>query len=132
MGKYVKNENFVSESFDRLKQRIESQAKISSCNYIDSLFLRLAKFYPYDVGCFSIYLLNCIQLKGGEAIFLSANIPHAYLFGEGRQINIRVANFVDKKNFVDSFFLNRQFFFCRQEKSTTGITKTRNSIFRFF
>ena len=80
-----KNENFVSEMFERLKQRIESQAKTSSCNYIDSLFLRLANFYPKDVGCFSIYLLNCIQLKRGEAIFLSANIPHAYLFGEGKK-----------------------------------------------
>jgi mannose-6-phosphate isomerase len=45
--------------------------------------LRLAEQYVDDVGCFSIFLLNCLKLKQGEAIFLSANIPHAYLFGDG-------------------------------------------------
>ena len=75
-----KDEKFVTEKFHQLKQRIESQA---SSNELDSLFLRLASQYPNDVGCFSIFLLNCLKLERGEAIYLSANIPHAYLFGDG-------------------------------------------------
>ena len=75
-----KDEKFVTEKFQQLKQRIESQTASSE---IDLLFLRLASQYPNDVGCFSIYLLNCLKLQRGEALFLSANIPHAYLFGDG-------------------------------------------------
>ena len=28
------------------------------------------------------YLLNCIKLKAGQALFLAANEPHAYVTGE--------------------------------------------------
>jgi mannose-6-phosphate isomerase len=49
---------------------------------LDALFIRLLAQYPGDVGCFSIYLLNFIELKKGESLFLRANIPHAYLLGD--------------------------------------------------
>ncbi len=45
--------------------------------------MRLASEYPNDVGCFVVFLLNCFSLQKGEAIYLAANVPHAYLFGEG-------------------------------------------------
>ncbi len=35
----------------------------------------------YDRGVFSIYLLNLLKLKPGEAIFQAAGVPHAYLEG---------------------------------------------------
>ena len=35
-----------------------------------------------DVGVFSPYLLNCLKLKPGEALFLAADEPHAYLSGD--------------------------------------------------
>lgn len=35
----------------------------------------------YDVGIFSIYLLNLVELKKGEGIFQDAGILHAYLEG---------------------------------------------------
>ena len=35
-----------------------------------------------DVGCFCIYYLNVVTLKPGEAIFLAANVPHAYIKGD--------------------------------------------------
>lgn len=75
-----RNDEFISEQFNKLKSRLETATSLS---YIDDLFLRLAKLYPNDVGCFSVYLLNCMKLNKGEAIFLSANVPHAYLFGDG-------------------------------------------------
>ena len=43
--------------------------------------LRLYSQFPGDVGCFCVYFLNFIRLLPGEAIFLNANMPHAYLFG---------------------------------------------------
>ncbi|XP_076847100.1 mannose-6-phosphate isomerase [Brachyhypopomus gauderio] len=46
------------------------------------LLLRLHSQYPGDIGCFSIYFLNRIVLQPGEAMFLGANEPHAYLSGD--------------------------------------------------
>jgi mannose-6-phosphate isomerase len=45
------------------------------------LLLRLSEQYPGDVGCFCALLLNHVCLKPGEAMFLAANEPHAYLLG---------------------------------------------------
>ena len=46
-----------------------------------SLFEKLHSDYPGDVGCFGIYFFNYITLQPGEAIYLGANEPHAYLYG---------------------------------------------------
>jgi mannose-6-phosphate isomerase len=77
----TKTESFILEEFNRLKSRIESSGPTRTD--LDRLFMNLARQYPNDVGCFSIFLLNCLTLNKGEAIFLSANVPHAYLFGDG-------------------------------------------------
>lgn len=45
------------------------------------LLVRLYKQYPGDVGCFCALLLNHVCLQPGEAMFLAANEPHAYLSG---------------------------------------------------
>ncbi|KAM9376943.1 mannose-6-phosphate isomerase [Pholidichthys leucotaenia] len=46
------------------------------------LLLRLHSQYPGDIGCFSIYFLNHMVLNPGQAMFLGANEPHAYLYGD--------------------------------------------------
>ncbi|XP_028630245.1 mannose-6-phosphate isomerase [Grammomys surdaster] len=46
------------------------------------LLLQLHQQYPGDIGCFAIYFLNLLTLKPGEAMFLEANMPHAYLRGD--------------------------------------------------
>jgi len=45
------------------------------------LILRLNEQFPGDVGIFSAFFLNHMKLKPGEAMFLAANLPHAYLSG---------------------------------------------------
>lgn len=40
----------------------------------------------YDRGLFSVYLLNLIHLRPGEAIYLDAGVLHAYLEGAGVEI----------------------------------------------
>ena len=45
------------------------------------LLLHLHNEFPADVGCFCIYFLNVLELEPGQAIFLEANLPHAYLAG---------------------------------------------------
>ncbi|TFK98303.1 mannose-6-phosphate isomerase [Pterulicium gracile] len=49
---------------------------------IDSLILRLNTQFPGDVGIFCAFLLNYITLQPGEAIFLGAGEPHAYIYGD--------------------------------------------------
>jgi len=49
------------------------------------LLLRLHAQYPGDIGCFTIYFLNLVRLEPGEAMFLGANEPHAYLHGGERR-----------------------------------------------
>lgn len=39
-------------------------------NSLAELFLRLTEQFPLDVGCLSVFFLNYVKLKPGEAIFL--------------------------------------------------------------
>ncbi len=48
--------------------------------------VRLHEEYPGDIGIFSPLLLNLIQLKPGEAMFLHAGVLHAYLHGVGIEL----------------------------------------------
>lgn len=51
-------------------------------NLYEETFVRLNQDFPNDVGSLSLFFLNLIQLKPGEAINLAANIIHAYLDGD--------------------------------------------------
>ncbi|CAL5220012.1 g1957 [Coccomyxa viridis] len=48
----------------------------------EELALRLNKQYPQDVGILSAFFLNLVKLQAGQAIYLAANVPHAYISGE--------------------------------------------------
>lgn len=48
----------------------------------EELALRLEKQYPGDIGVLSLFFLNYIKLCPGEAVYLDADVPHAYLSGE--------------------------------------------------
>ncbi|MGL6006489.1 mannose-6-phosphate isomerase, class I [Aeromonas sobria] len=47
---------------------------------------KLANQYPGDVGLFSPLLLNVVTLEPGQAMFLDAQTPHAYIHGTGLEI----------------------------------------------
>lgn len=68
---------------------IEKELKVIMNNGLDllsplliSTFQSLLQDYPNDPGVFFVFLLNTIHLTRGEAIFLSANEPHAYISGD--------------------------------------------------
>jgi len=46
------------------------------------LIQRLNSQFPRDIGLFCAFFLNYIKLQPGEAMFLQANDPHAYLSGD--------------------------------------------------
>ncbi|HAS6071030.1 TPA: mannose-6-phosphate isomerase, class I [Vibrio vulnificus] len=51
-----------------------------------SLVLELAQSYPSDIGLFAPFMLNVLTLKPGQAMYLDARTPHAYLKGAGLEI----------------------------------------------
>ncbi|KAG8184221.1 hypothetical protein JTE90_013198 [Oedothorax gibbosus] len=52
------------------------------CQSVRELFLKTHTQYPGDIGCFCLFFLNYLKLEPGDAIFLAANEPHAYLSGD--------------------------------------------------
>ncbi|WP_429099588.1 mannose-6-phosphate isomerase, class I [Aeromonas rivipollensis] len=51
-----------------------------------ALITSLAAQYPGDVGLFSPLLLNVVTLQPGQAMYLDACTPHAYVRGTGLEI----------------------------------------------
>ena len=72
----------VERSLEALKTRLRDVKDQTSMDPRDRLFLRLNEQYPGDVGAFCAYILNYVILRPGEAIYMAANEPHAYLSGE--------------------------------------------------
>jgi mannose-6-phosphate isomerase len=48
----------------------------------EQLILSLEQKYPGDVGVLSAFFFNYVKLSPGEALYIGANEPHAYLSGE--------------------------------------------------
>jgi len=48
----------------------------------DLIVLTLYDDFKADVGVLCPYILNCVSLQPGGALFLGPNIPHAYLSGD--------------------------------------------------
>jgi len=77
-----------------LQGKVKEQALKALLDYADenktdplfALILVLAKQNPNDIGLFSPLMLNVITLQPGEAMFLYACTPHAYLNGTGLEI----------------------------------------------
>ncbi|MDC5822559.1 mannose-6-phosphate isomerase, class I [Vibrio europaeus] len=61
------------------------KAKLSN-EPVYGLISELEKQYPNDVGLFAPLMLNVITLQPGEAMYLDAQTPHAYLHGTGLEI----------------------------------------------
>jgi mannose-6-phosphate isomerase len=49
---------------------------------LENLLNRVYAQYPGDIGVFCLLFLNYVSLESGQAIFLAANEPHAYLSGD--------------------------------------------------
>ena len=75
----------VREQLDALMRRVQSTNMMLRAP-VDVLAMRLHEQYPGDVGVFCAYLLNYKQLAPGEALYLGANEPHAYLAGDCAEV----------------------------------------------
>ncbi|NJA56500.1 mannose-6-phosphate isomerase, class I [Streptomyces sp. NEAU-H3] len=55
-------------------------------------YARVARDYPGDPGVLAAMLLNSVRLQPGQALYLGAGVPHAYIHGLGVEIMANSAN----------------------------------------
>lgn len=71
---------------EKLAKRYEdaraSQTALEVSDEIAELVVRLNGQFPRDIGVMCTFFLNLVRLAPGEAMFLGANEPHAYLSGQ--------------------------------------------------
>ncbi|RSH81318.1 Mannose-6-phosphate isomerase [Apiotrichum porosum] len=66
-----------------LVQRYQSGTNIAASEKaLVDLVLLLDSQYPGDIGTLCVFVLNVIDCQAGDAVFLGANIPHAYISGD--------------------------------------------------
>jgi mannose-6-phosphate isomerase len=76
------DESYVKDELNKLTRRfMDGDAKDTEKNIRD-LVLRLYEQFPGDRGIFCSFMLNYVKLQPGEAIFLGAGEPHAYVSGD--------------------------------------------------
>lgn len=62
-------------------QSLVSKIKKNS-DILSKVIMDVYKDYETDIGLFSLYIFNLIQLKEGQAVYLGPNIPHSYISGD--------------------------------------------------
>ncbi|EIW55798.1 mannos-6-phosphate isomerase [Trametes versicolor FP-101664 SS1] len=67
---------------ERLVRRYENGEVHDVERDVQELVVRLHSQFPGDIGVFCAFVLNHLTLKPGEAIFLAAGEPHAYVAGD--------------------------------------------------
>ncbi|KAK4490574.1 hypothetical protein RD792_001257, partial [Penstemon davidsonii] len=72
----------ISEVVSKLISRLNIKREVRELTDKEELILRLNKQYPGDVGVMVAFLFNYVKLNPGEALYLGANEPHAYIRGE--------------------------------------------------
>lgn len=74
-------ESLFKEQLSRLVERYELGGQSIAESSIKDLVLRLNNQFPGDIGVFCAFILNYVSMSPGEAIFLAAGEPHAYVSG---------------------------------------------------
>ncbi|KAI0526973.1 hypothetical protein KFK09_002569 [Dendrobium nobile] len=72
----------ISEALNELSCRLGMEKKVRVLTEKEELVLVLEKQYPGDVGVISAFFFNYVKLNPGEALYIDANEPHAYVSGE--------------------------------------------------
>lgn len=93
----------------------------------------LQNVYPGDQGQFMPLLLNVVRLQPGEAMFLFARTPHAYLHGSGLEImansnNVLRAGLTPKHIDIPELLANVAFVSCPAEALLTSPVYSRHEI----
>ncbi len=88
---------------------------------------KIATFYPDDTGLFAPLLLNVITLQPGQAMFLQAETPHAYLEGVALEVmansdNVLRAGLTEKHIDIPELLANIQ---CIPQSTSALLLQTK-------
>lgn len=61
--------------------QIDLTAVSDNNTVLEEVMVRLDTYFPGDVGVLAPIFMNFLELQPGQAVYLGANVPHAYLFG---------------------------------------------------
>lgn len=75
------NEGDVKGVINQLLERWQGGDVRENEQELVELVKTLNEQYPEDVGVLCVFILNVVDLKKGEAAFLGADMPHAYISG---------------------------------------------------
>ncbi|XVF31601.1 hypothetical protein REPUB_Repub17cG0005100 [Reevesia pubescens] len=76
------SKEMTTKAISKLKSRLHMESQLRCLTEKEQLVLHLEGQYPGDIGVISAFFLNYVKLNPGEALYLGANEPHAYLSGE--------------------------------------------------
>ncbi|XVF71627.1 hypothetical protein PTKIN_Ptkin12aG0054300 [Pterospermum kingtungense] len=76
------SKEMTTKAISKLKSRLHMESQLRCLTEKEQLVLQLEKQYPGDIGVISAFFFNYVKLNPGEALYLGANEPHAYLSGE--------------------------------------------------
>lgn len=74
-------EPLVSSIAQRYRAARSAQTPLEVSDEVAELVARLDTQFPRDIGVFCTFFLNIVHLVPGQALFLGADEPHAYLSG---------------------------------------------------
>ncbi|CAL1711008.1 unnamed protein product [Somion occarium] len=75
-------EPLLKEQLTKLVRRYELGSEQEVEKPVKDLILRLNSQFPGDIGVFCAFVLNYVSMNPGDAIFLAAGEPHAYVSGD--------------------------------------------------
>ncbi|XP_075660640.1 mannose-6-phosphate isomerase 2-like isoform X1 [Castanea sativa] len=76
------SKEMITKVISNIKSRLQIESQVRKLTDKELLVLRLEKQYPADVGVISAFFFNYVKLNPGEALYLGADEPHAYVSGE--------------------------------------------------
>ncbi|KAM2527581.1 hypothetical protein TB1_024819 [Malus domestica] len=76
------SKEMITTVITKMKDRLHIESQARRLTEKEQLVLQLVKQYPTDVGVISAFFMNHVKLNPGEALYIGANEPHAYIFGE--------------------------------------------------
>ncbi|OAJ93160.1 mannose-6-phosphate isomerase, class I [Vibrio bivalvicida] len=75
-----------ANALSELYRAIERPTRTAMCREALSYCADFRTYYDGDIGLFAPLMLNTVELEPGEAMFLDAETPHAYVEGTGLEV----------------------------------------------
>ncbi len=123
------DEAHMKSNLETMNNRLVAK-KEEDVTDLDQLIMKLAKQFPGDSGIFAPIIFNYLKLKTGDAFYIGANEPHAYIQGEILECmacsdNVVRAGLTPKLKDVDTL-VKMLTYKCTQPEITRGKKKDEN------